>query len=131
MTAPDETGSKSLDDAQKTKLKEIMEKDAASGRSPSGVWKWIVALLGGGMVIFYFYTAGLASVATQYHRGVYVLVTYVLVFLLYPRGSKGLKYPLAILLGALVAGFFDALLQCIYPVVRQGRPISRIAVELG
>jgi TRAP transporter 4TM/12TM fusion protein len=110
MTAPEDNALQDLDAEQKNKVKEILEKDSASGRSPSGLWKWIVALLGGGMVIFYFYTAGLASVATQYHRGVYVLVTYVLVFLLYPTGSRWLKYVLAILLGALVAGFLDALL---------------------
>ncbi len=99
-----------LDAEQQEKVKELLEKDSASGRSPSGIWHWIVALLGFGMVVFYFYTAGLASVATQYHRGVYVLVTYILVFLLYPGGSTWFKYPLAVLVGALVASTASALL---------------------
>ncbi len=40
-----------------------------------------------GLVLFYSYSAVLAPAATQYHRGIYVLVTYVLVLLLYR--SKG------------------------------------------
>ncbi|MGD9408280.1 MAG: hypothetical protein PVG05_09330, partial [Gammaproteobacteria bacterium] len=67
MTEEDK-GLGTLDAEQKQKVQEILEKDSASGRSPSGLWKWIVALMGFGMVVFYFYTAGLASVATQYHR---------------------------------------------------------------
>ncbi len=109
MTEEDK-GLDTLDAEQKQKVQEILEKDSASGRSPSGLWKWIVALLGFGMVVFYFYTAGLASVATQYHRGVYVLVTYVLVFLLYPSGATWYRYLLAILVGALVSSTASALL---------------------
>ena len=84
MTESEDKSLEILDEEQKKKVQELLEKDAASGRNPKGFWRWIAALLGGGMVLFYFYTAGLASVATQFHRGVYVLVTYVLVFLLYP-----------------------------------------------
>jgi TRAP transporter 4TM/12TM fusion protein len=109
MSSSEEEGRQGLDKEQKEKVKALLEKDAASGRRPAGFWQWVVALLGGGMVLFYLYTAGLASVATQYHRGVYVLVTYVLVFLLYPTGSRWLKYPLAVLAGVLLAGAADAL----------------------
>jgi len=115
MTAAEDKGLETLDAEQKEKVKELLQKDAASGRSPKGFWRWVVALLGGGMVLFYFYTAGLASVATQYHRGVYVLVTYVLVFLLYPSGGTWYKYLLALLVGALVATTASALL--FYPDV--------------
>ena len=106
----EQKGLEALDDEQQQKVQEILEKDSATGRSPSGLWKWIVALLGFGMVVFYFYTAGLASVATQYHRGVYVLVTYVLVFLLYPAGATWYRYVLAVLVGALVSCTASALL---------------------
>jgi len=40
-------------------------------------------LLALGLVLFYSYSAVLEPAATQYHRGVYVLITYVLAFLLY------------------------------------------------
>jgi TRAP-type uncharacterized transport system fused permease subunit len=92
-----------LDAEQEEKIQELLQKDTDSGRSPRGPWRWLVAILGGGMVMFYFYTAGLASVATQYHRGVYVLVTYVLVFLLYPSGGTWYRYVLAVFVGALLS----------------------------
>jgi TRAP transporter 4TM/12TM fusion protein len=40
-------------------------------------------LLALGLALFYSYSAVLEPAATQYHRGVYVLITYVLAFLLY------------------------------------------------
>jgi TRAP transporter 4TM/12TM fusion protein len=110
MTASEDKGLDVLDEEQKKKVQELLEKDAASGRSPTGFWYWLVAILGGGMVLFYFYTAGLASVATQYHRGVYVLITFVLVFLLYPSGGGWYRYVLALLVGALVSATASALM---------------------
>ncbi len=115
MTESDDKGLAVLDDEQKAKVEELLEKDAASGRTPSGFWHWVVALLGFGMVVFYFYTAGLASVATQYHRGVYVLVTYILVFLLYPSGATWYRYVLALFVGILLAATASALI--FYPDV--------------
>ena len=84
---------------QEETLKQLLEKDAKSGRSPTGFWKALVAALGAVMVIFYFYTAGVASVGTQFHLGVYVFITYVLVFLVYPAGSRWVRYPLNYFLG--------------------------------
>ena len=82
-----------LSPEEQEKLKKLMEKDSKSYRSPTGFFKMLVAVLGAGMVLFYFYTAGIAAVATQYHRGVYVFVTYVLVFLLYPAElAKGFGF---------------------------------------
>jgi len=40
-----------------------------------------------GLLLFYSYAAVLSPAATQYHRGIYVIVTYVLVFLLYKSKS--------------------------------------------
>ncbi len=87
----------------KQKLEKLMEQDAKTARSPSSLWRYLIAALGGFMVIFYFYAAGVASVATQYHRGVYVFITYVLVFLMYPVGRGWLRYPLSLFLGAVIA----------------------------
>ena len=39
-------------------------------------------------MLFYAYSAVLDPAATQYHRGIYVLITYVLVFLLYRSASR-------------------------------------------
>ncbi len=90
-----------LSPEEQEKLKKLMEKDSKSYRSPTGFFKLLVAVLGAGMVLFYFYTAGLAAVATQYHRGVYVFVTYVLVFLLYPAGKTRMRIPLSLVIGAI------------------------------
>ncbi len=87
-----------LDPEEQKKLKKLMEKDSKSFRSPTGFWKYLVALLGAGMVLFYFYAAGVASVGTQYHLGIYVFITYILVFLLYPAGKPWVKMALNLLL---------------------------------
>ncbi len=40
------------------------------------------------LVLFYSYSAVLQPASTQYHRGIYVVITYVLVFLLYQSKSR-------------------------------------------
>ncbi|VFN00613.1 MAG: TRAP transporter, 4TM/12TM fusion protein [Candidatus Kentron sp. G] len=56
-----------------------------------------------GLVLFYSYAALIQPAATQYHRGVYVLVTYLLVFLLY-RSSTALMRVVDYLLMLLCLG---------------------------
>ncbi|MEZ4526673.1 MAG: TRAP transporter permease [Desulfobacterales bacterium] len=92
-----------IDPGDKKKLKELMEKDAKSMRSVSGFWKVLVSALGAFMVLFYFYAAGIAPVGIQYHLGIYVFITYILVFLLYPAGSSKMQWGLDILMGAVLA----------------------------
>lgn len=43
------------------------------------------------LLLFYSYAAVISPAATQYHRGIYVIVTYVLVFLLYKSKSTWLR----------------------------------------
>jgi TRAP transporter 4TM/12TM fusion protein len=43
------------------------------------------------LVLFYSYSAVLQPASTQYHRGIYVIITYVLVFLLYKSKNKWLR----------------------------------------
>lgn len=45
--------------------------------------QWLFDALAMFLVVFYSYSAVLEPAATQYHRGIYVIITYVLVFLLY------------------------------------------------
>ncbi|KJS32899.1 MAG: C4-dicarboxylate ABC transporter permease [Desulfatitalea sp. BRH_c12] len=73
--------------ADQKRLQEIIEKDAKSGRTLSGLWYYITVGLGIFMVAFYMYCAA-TPVDTQYFIGTYVLITYVLVFLLYPFTSR-------------------------------------------
>jgi TRAP transporter 4TM/12TM fusion protein len=97
------------------RVAKLLQKDAKTARSPTGVWRWLVAALGAAMVLFYFYTAGLSSVATQYHRGVYVFITYVLVFLLYPAAKDGVRGLLALFTGMVASCSVAALV--FYPDV--------------
>jgi TRAP transporter 4TM/12TM fusion protein len=69
--------------ADEKKLKEILEKDAKTGRSVSGFWFYLVSALGISMVLFYMYSAA-TPVDTQYFLGVYVMLTYVMIVLVYP-----------------------------------------------
>jgi hypothetical protein len=94
---------KDLSPEEKKKLKALMEKDAKSFRTPTGFWHWVTALLGAFMVLFYFYAAGVTTVGTQYHLGIYVFITYVLVFLLYPAGGPVMRGILSLLLGAIIS----------------------------
>jgi TRAP transporter 4TM/12TM fusion protein len=72
----------------KDKLDEIVRKDAKTGRAMSGFWAYFTAALGVFMVLFYFYNAGIMPVDTQYFLGIYVLITYILVFINYPATMK-------------------------------------------
>jgi TRAP-type uncharacterized transport system fused permease subunit len=70
--------------ADKVKLDEIVRRDAKIGRVMTGFWYYMCSALVIFMVFFYMYNAGWRPVSAQYHRGIYVLLTYVLVFLAYP-----------------------------------------------
>ncbi|GGD42094.1 TRAP transporter permease [Sinisalibacter lacisalsi] len=53
-------------------------------RSLSGVWALAFNLTAMGFSLFYLYTSGFGLVSTQSNRGVYLMLTSVLVFLIYP-----------------------------------------------
>ncbi|MCP3954683.1 MAG: TRAP transporter fused permease subunit, partial [Desulfobacterales bacterium] len=53
--------------------------------------KIIFDVLAVALVLFYSYSAVLSPAATQYHRGIYVIITYVLVFLIYKSKNKWLR----------------------------------------
>ncbi|PID63934.1 MAG: C4-dicarboxylate ABC transporter permease [Gammaproteobacteria bacterium] len=56
--------------------------------------KYLFDALALALVLFYGYSALIAPAATQYHRGVYVIITYVLVFLCYRSRFRPLDYAL-------------------------------------
>ncbi len=51
--------------------------------------RWIFDILSLALVVFYSYSAVLDPAPTQYHRGIYIVINYVLAFLLY-RSETGL-----------------------------------------
>ncbi|MBD1400614.1 TRAP transporter fused permease subunit [Pelobacter sp. M08fum] len=99
-----------MDAEDKKKLKKLMEKDAKTFRTPTGFWHWVVASLGAVLVVFYFYAAGVASVGTQFHLGIYVFITYVLVFLLYPVGVTWIRGVMNLVLAFLLTSVLAILL---------------------
>ena len=60
------------------------------------------------LVLFYSYAAVVQPAATQYHRGIYVIITYVLVFLLYQSKSKIMRVVdyILLLLSILCIGYW-------------------------
>ena len=50
--------------------------------------KIIFNVLSLALVLFYSYSAVLKPAATQYHRGIYVIITYVLIFMTYKSKHK-------------------------------------------
>jgi len=60
------------------------------------------------LVLFYSYAAVVQPASTQYHRGIYVIITYVLVFLLYKSKSKVMRVVdyILILLSILSIGYW-------------------------
>lgn len=57
-------------------------------RSLSGAWALAFNLTAIGFSLFYLYTSGFGLVSTQSNRGVYLMLTSVLVFLLYPAHRR-------------------------------------------
>ena len=55
------------------------------------VEKIIFDVLSVGLILFYSYSSVLKPAATQYHRGIYVIITYILVFLTYRSKHKILR----------------------------------------
>ena len=55
------------------------------------VEKIVFDVLAVGLVLFYSYSAVLRPAATQYHRGIYVIITYILVFLIYKSKNRWLR----------------------------------------
>jgi TRAP transporter 4TM/12TM fusion protein len=84
-------------------------------QSLNQIEKWFFDALALSLVFFYAYSAVLQPAETQYHRGVYVFITYVLVFLLYKNENlwlRGLDYALIVLSGITV-GYWIANFEAI------------------
>lgn len=92
-----------LDEARRTKVEALLEKEAKLERRPSGPWLWLSSGLAAAMVLIYFYGAGFQALGTQYHLGVYVLITFILVFLLYPAGGQAAIASMSLLSAILLA----------------------------
>ncbi len=81
--ANEAAGSK-MNGEQDEKLEKLLEKEEKKGRELSGAWMYLTAGISVFMVLFYFYGAAIKPVTVQYNRGIYVLITYIYIFLMYP-----------------------------------------------
>src|SRR5210317_316496 len=90
-----------------------------------------------GLVLFYSYSAILKPAATQYHRGIYVIVTYVLIFLVFKSKNKWLRIVdyLLILLSIFTIGYwiynFEAINYRMGIETRLDMVVAIIGVLLG
>lgn len=92
------------------KLKKYLEKEEKGTRKVSGFWGALSAVLMASMVVVYFYSSGVSPLSAQIHRGAYVLLTYALVMIMYPAGSRSSRLVLCLLMGTGLAAAGSALL---------------------
>ena len=92
-----------VDIEKNEQVKKLLEKEEKSTRSIKGFWYWVSAVIMAAMVLIYFYSSGISPISAQLHRGIYVLLTYVLVFIMFPSGSKWFRPILALMTGVGVA----------------------------
>ena len=94
------------------RLEELQAKETKGSRSLSGFWFCLTSAMSVFMALFYMYGAGIRPVSAQYHRGVYVAITFVLVFLLFPmhrrsrRDRPSVLDMLLAVLAAFVVGYW-------------------------
>ncbi len=86
-------------------LKKLQSKEVKTGRKLTSFWKMSVSIMGMTMVLYYFYAAGIAPVGDQFHRGMYVLLTYLMIFISFPfwRRSNQTRPTVVDIILALVA----------------------------
>ncbi len=65
-------------------LEKIIKQEEKDVRNLSGFWKYLISALSVFMVGFYFFSSGLVPQNVELHRGIYVMITFVTIFLLYP-----------------------------------------------
>ena len=99
--------------------------------------KILFDVLAVGLVLFYSYSAVFQPAATQYHRGIYIIITYILVFLVYGCKNKYLRLIdyLLMLLSIATIGYwivnFEAINYRMGMETRLDMAISIVGVLLG
>ncbi len=85
------------------------------------------------LVLFYSYAAVVQPAATQYHRGIYVIITYVLVFLLYKSKSPVMRVVdyVLILLSILCIGYWIVNFEAINYRTGAETPLDQAVAVVG
>ena len=97
------------------------------------VEKIIFDVLAVGLVLFYSYSAVLRPAATQYHRGIYVIITYILVFLVYKSKNRWLRIIdyLLILLSIFCVGYWILYFEAINYRTGAETPFDMMVAVIG
>ncbi|NJN17186.1 MAG: TRAP transporter fused permease subunit [Oscillochloris sp.] len=96
-------GASEGDGIDQEKLKEYLEQEEPPTRVLNPFWAAVVAAMSIGMAGFYIYTAGTLPAPVEWQRGIYVMLTFLLVLMLYPSFGKKSRFK------PLVARFSDSL----------------------
>ncbi|MCP4349403.1 MAG: TRAP transporter fused permease subunit [Desulfobacterales bacterium] len=85
------------------------------------------------LVLFYSYSAVIQPAATQYHRGIYVIITYILVFLLYRSKTLVMRFAdyILILLSIVTIGYWILNLESINYRVGAETPLDMGIAIIG
>ncbi len=76
------------DEVDQEKVRQYLEQEEKPTRALNRFWSAVVALIALGMAGFYIYTAGTLPAPVQWQRGIYVMLTFILILLLYPGVGK-------------------------------------------
>jgi TRAP transporter 4TM/12TM fusion protein len=115
---------------------EKLKEESLSTRNPlRGPWRVLFDLFAAGMAIFYLYSAFFGSFRTEVHLGVYVALTFAMVFVFYParpgtvkRRPSALDLALAVA-SLVVAGYYMHQYEAI--AYRMGRETQLDAIFAG
>lgn len=70
------------------RLRELMEREEKNTRTLNRFWFVVLSGLAAFMSLFYIYTAGTLPAPVEWQRGLYVALTFILIFILYPAFPK-------------------------------------------
>jgi TRAP transporter 4TM/12TM fusion protein len=72
----------------------LKEESLSTSNPLQGAWRLLYDLFAGGMALFYLYSAAFGSFRTEVHLGVYVALTFAMVFLFFPwRAGRTKRRP--------------------------------------
>ena len=84
------------------KVKKYLEKEEKSTRKLKGFWQGVTMLMMALMVLTYLYSSGVKPLSAQMHRGIYVFLTFGLVFLMYPSRAGWFHPVLCFIMGLIL-----------------------------
>jgi TRAP transporter 4TM/12TM fusion protein len=104
-----------------------LKSDPKIHRELTGFWKWLTVTISTCMVLFYFTGAILIPFPLQHERGLYVLFTFVLIFLYYPLKGRAEDSPNPTAIDILLSS--ATIIVCVYWIVQYTSFSERLGFE--